>query len=81
VRGSLEREGDELWLVAGNNKIQLVVWELLSDEEQVALQYAEQKGREVLLEVRFQNTLPLRSARTATSRKLFRAEVRQVTLE
>jgi hypothetical protein len=81
VRGSLEREGENLWLVVGNNKIQLVVWELLSDEEKIALQFAEQKGRDVLLEVRFTETLPLRSVRTAASHRLFKAEVRQVTLE
>jgi hypothetical protein len=81
VRGSLEREGENLWLVVGNNKIQLVVWELLSDEEKITLQFAEQQGRPVLLEVRFQETLPYRSVRTAASRRLFKAEVRQVTLQ
>jgi hypothetical protein len=80
VRGSLIRENDAIWLVSGENKVQLTVWELLSDEEQIALRFAEDKGRPVLLEVRFQQTLPLRTVRTSASRRLFQAEVRQVTL-
>lgn len=80
LRGTLIRENDALWLLSGENKVQLTVWDLLSDEEQVALRFAEDKGRPVLLEVRFQQTLPLRSVRTSASRRLFQAEIRQVTL-
>lgn len=80
VRGTLVRQDEALWLQAGDNFIQLELWELLSDEELLRLRWAESEGKEVLLEVRFAESLRYGRERTRSSHKLFRSEVRLIQI-
>lgn len=78
VRGTLYREEGNLYLRAGENVVGLELSDLLNDEQRLLLRYAENRDKTVLMEVRFQETYPLRRVRTRQSRKLFSAEVRSV---
>ena len=80
VRGFLERQEGQLYLRAGENHVGLSLSDLLSDEQKLRLRYAENRDKMVLLEVRFQETYPFRTVRSAQSRQLFSAEVREVSI-
>jgi len=80
VRGTLVRQDEALWLQAGDNFIQLELWELLRDEELLRLRWAESEGKEVLLEVRFIESLRYGQERTRSSHKLFHSEVRLIQI-
>jgi hypothetical protein len=80
VRGTLVREEGTLYLQAGDNKVGLELSDLLTDEQRLAIRYSENRGRSVLLEIRYQETYAYGQVRSAQSDKLFSAEVRQITI-
>lgn len=77
VRGTLVRMDDALWLQAGENFIQLELWEYLTEPEMLRLKWAEDYSKDVLLEIQFIESFRYNRERTQFSRKLFRAEVRK----
>lgn len=81
VHGYLIKADDQLWLQAGDNFIGLMKWEFLTDEDRVRLAFAESQGRSVIMEIQFIESLRYGSERTATSHRLFRAEIHKVNFE
>ena len=81
VFGSLVRADDQLWLMAGDNFIAIIEWEFLTDEDRVRLAFAESESRRVNLEIQFIESLAYGSERTAATHRLFRAEIRKVSVE
>lgn len=80
IEGTLVRQDDALWLQAGNNLVEVTPSELLDAADRIRLQFAEGQGKQVRLEVRYQQTLPYGQVRTRDSHKLFQAQVRDITI-
>jgi hypothetical protein len=80
VRGSLVREDEQLWLLDGENKVGLELSDLLTDNQRLNVRYALNREKDVVMEIRFQETYAYGQVRTRASRRLFAAEVRSVTV-
>jgi hypothetical protein len=80
VIGSLVREDEQLWLQDGDNKVGLELSDLLTDDQRLNIRYALNREKDVVMEIRFQETYAYGQVRTRDSRKLFGAEIRSVTV-